>query len=214
MACLWKSSWMRSCSARFEPNGMVDRQHDRIKMATSIIDYIFRELAISYLGRTDLAHISDEDLRSDTLGAPKGESIEFEEEEPATAQVTGQLTPASRMDDGVYTTHLRFGANGGDGNGDGGNGHHGGGNGGNGNGKQMATQTSGTNEDSEAVLELVASQGGAEEQAAEGQLAHKIRLARLRGYEGDMCGECGQFTMVRNGTCLKCDTCGATSGCS
>jgi hypothetical protein len=42
----------------------------------------------------------------------------------------------------------------------------------------------------------------------------EITEARLKGYEGDMCGECGQFTMVRNGTCLKCDTCGATSGCS
>ena len=41
-----------------------------------------------------------------------------------------------------------------------------------------------------------------------------IRAARLKGYEGDSCGECGNFTLVRNGTCLKCDTCGGTSGCS
>ena len=39
-------------------------------------------------------------------------------------------------------------------------------------------------------------------------------MARMKGYEGESCGECGNFTMVRNGTCLKCDTCGATSGCS
>jgi ribonucleoside-diphosphate reductase alpha chain len=38
--------------------------------------------------------------------------------------------------------------------------------------------------------------------------------ARLRGYEGEDCRECGNFTLVRNGTCLKCDTCGGTSGCS
>jgi ribonucleoside-diphosphate reductase alpha chain len=38
--------------------------------------------------------------------------------------------------------------------------------------------------------------------------------ARLQGYEGDPCGECGNFTLVRNGTCLKCNTCGGTSGCS
>ena len=38
--------------------------------------------------------------------------------------------------------------------------------------------------------------------------------ARMKGYEGENCGECGNFTMVRNGTCLKCDTCGSTSGCS
>ena len=39
-------------------------------------------------------------------------------------------------------------------------------------------------------------------------------IARLKGYEGDPCGDCGQFTMVRNGTCLKCITCGTTTGCS
>jgi ribonucleoside-diphosphate reductase alpha chain len=38
--------------------------------------------------------------------------------------------------------------------------------------------------------------------------------ARLKGYEGDCCSECGNYTMVRNGTCMKCDTCGSTSGCS
>jgi ribonucleoside-diphosphate reductase alpha chain len=38
--------------------------------------------------------------------------------------------------------------------------------------------------------------------------------ARLKGYEGDACPECGNFTMVRNGTCLKCTTCGGTTGCS
>jgi ribonucleoside-diphosphate reductase alpha chain len=39
-------------------------------------------------------------------------------------------------------------------------------------------------------------------------------MARMKGYEGESCGECGNFTMVRSGTCMKCDTCGATSGCS
>jgi ribonucleoside-diphosphate reductase alpha chain len=39
-------------------------------------------------------------------------------------------------------------------------------------------------------------------------------MARMKGYEGESCSECGNFTMVRNGTCLKCDTCGNTSGCS
>jgi ribonucleoside-diphosphate reductase alpha chain len=55
----------------------------------------------------------------------------------------------------------------------------------------------------------------------EGALAVKPRTeldqaveARLRGYEGEACRECGNFTLVRNGTCLKCDTCGGTSGCS
>ena len=38
--------------------------------------------------------------------------------------------------------------------------------------------------------------------------------ARIKGYEGESCGECHNFTLVRNGTCLKCETCGSTSGCS
>ena len=38
--------------------------------------------------------------------------------------------------------------------------------------------------------------------------------AKMQGYEGDPCGDCGNYTLVRNGTCMKCNTCGATSGCS
>ena len=36
----------------------------------------------------------------------------------------------------------------------------------------------------------------------------------MKGYTGEACSECNNFTLVRNGTCLKCDTCGATTGCS
>jgi ribonucleoside-diphosphate reductase alpha chain len=45
-------------------------------------------------------------------------------------------------------------------------------------------------------------------------LAAERAAARAKGYEGEACPECYNFTMVRNGTCLKCDTCGATTGCS
>jgi ribonucleoside-diphosphate reductase alpha chain len=45
-------------------------------------------------------------------------------------------------------------------------------------------------------------------------LALASKLARVKGYEGDPCGECGQFTLVRGGTCLRCVSCGSTSGCS
>ena len=38
--------------------------------------------------------------------------------------------------------------------------------------------------------------------------------ARMQGYEGEACGECGNYTLVRNGSCMKCNTCGGTSGCS
>ncbi|MEI7608351.1 MAG: vitamin B12-dependent ribonucleotide reductase, partial [Rhodospirillaceae bacterium] len=42
----------------------------------------------------------------------------------------------------------------------------------------------------------------------------QIMEARAKGYVGDACGECGNMTLVRNGTCLKCETCGSTTGCS
>jgi ribonucleoside-diphosphate reductase alpha chain len=45
-------------------------------------------------------------------------------------------------------------------------------------------------------------------------VAKRAAEARMKGYEGDACGGCGNFTLVRNGTCMKCNTCGSTSGCS
>jgi ribonucleoside-diphosphate reductase alpha chain len=44
--------------------------------------------------------------------------------------------------------------------------------------------------------------------------ARRVREARMKGFEGDACKECGNFTLVRNGTCMKCNTCGGTTGCS
>jgi len=197
--------------SRFEPNGLV-MGNKSIKRATSIIDYIFRELAISYLGRHDLAHISDEDLLGDTVGKPNEESIEFEDEEPADSHITGQLTTGSRTADDINSSHLTVDLNG---NGGGHNGH--------GNGETGGFRGDESMEHEAAVKATAAPSAAVEFATASvkrivdqtGQrLFEEIRAARLKGYEGDMCSECGQFTMVRNGTCLKCDTCGATSGCS
>ncbi|UCC44201.1 MAG: vitamin B12-dependent ribonucleotide reductase [Candidatus Zixiibacteriota bacterium] len=191
--------------SRFEPSGIVEGNKS-IKMSTSIIDYIFRELAITYLDRNDLAHISEEDLRADTLGSPSEESIEWEDEEPASATVTGQLTAASRQNDDIQSSHIESnGLNGGNGNREGGNGDS----------RQVATSgTTANSSETEAVFEYVTASEPIGTQRGEHRLRQTIRNARLQGYEGDMCQECGSFTMIRNGTCLKCDTCGATSGCS
>jgi len=197
--------------SRFEPNGMVQGNRS-IKMSTSIIDYIFRELAITYLGRNDLAHVSEEDLRGDTVGVPKGEATEWEDEEEATAKVTGQITTGSRTSEDIHTAHLKLDVgNGTNGDGDGGNGHQGG----NGNGKSLEPKIATEKAvKPAAVLKYVAKATTTVKDEDTGRLHQQIRTARLKGYEGDMCSECGQFTMVRNGTCLKCETCGATSGCS
>ena len=123
---------------RFEPNGPVTG-HEQIKMATSIMDYIMRDLAINYLDRTDLGHIKipTEDLRSDSvMPYVKGNGHGHGQYLPSDQQLSGYARPT------------------------------------------------------------------------------QMQEARLKGYEGDSCPECNQFTMVRNGVCLKCDSCGATSGCS
>jgi ribonucleoside-diphosphate reductase alpha chain len=158
---------------RFEPNGPV-KLNDRIKMSTSIIDYIFRELAVTYLDRYDLAQVKEEDLRMDSVKKddqdPECSDEEADPQMLASSSINTEMFPSRR---GIQPRH-------------GGNGH------GNGNG---------------SVTHKV-------ELKRETLTMTAVQIARQKGYEGDPCSECKQFTMVRNGTCLKCETCGATSGCS
>jgi len=174
---------------RFEPNGVV-AGNPHIKMSTSVIDYIFRELAISYLGRYELAHVPPEQLK-DQIATPEP-APEFEEEyveeHLVDAQIEMRLTPPP-------SEHLRPA-------------------------REAKRTTEGT-ESTEQLGNGRSALGGAETNpalAAAGSVgeikAEMIRLARLHGFEGDPCPECGQFTLVRNGMCLKCTTCGATTGCS
>ena len=160
---------------RFEPNGPV-KLNDRIKMSTSIIDYIFRELAVTYLDRYDLAQVKEEDLRMDSVkkDAPDPECSE-EEADPqtlASSSISTELFPSRR---GMQPRH-------------GGHGH------GNGNGSVTHKV--------ELKRETLT------------YTAEAVKYARLQGYEGDPCQGCNEFKLVRNGTCLKCMGCGATSGCS
>jgi ribonucleoside-diphosphate reductase alpha chain len=139
---------------RFEPNGMV-QGNPHIKMATSIIDYIFRELAVTYLGRFDLSQVSPDDLRGDSIHKEASEDDPPRKRNPRPSQ---SASPRA----------------------------------------------------SKAPVAPVRAGGGNGAAA----MAEKVRQARLKGYEGDPCTECGQLTLVRSGSCAKCDTCGATSGCS
>jgi ribonucleoside-diphosphate reductase alpha chain len=200
---------------RFEPNGPV-QGHDKVKMVTSVIDYVFRDLAINYLDRNDLSQVVAEDLRNDTvIGSERDEAPLFAE---AEAEDTDEIPPSSGGGSSstsgpaahlVATAPVAAVAAGiapadpsflvkSNGNGHGhshsnGNGAGNGHSNGNGHGAAVATPRSGT-----AVIPK----------------ALASRQARLKGYEGDPCNECGQFMLVRNGTCLKCNGCGATSGCS
>ena len=177
---------------RFEPNGMV-QGNDTVKMATSVIDYLFRELAISYLGRHDLAHVdlNSSDMLPDSVG--KGSS-EGEVKEGETATTTAAAKFASK---GYLRNRLRVLQ------------------GGNKVTKEAEKASAATGTDGGAsVPEAVIATSMDQEQVAANAVVDKRLEAKMKGYEGDACGDCGNFTLVRNGTCMKCNTCGATSGCS
>jgi len=160
---------------RFEPQGMVTG-NDTIKMSTSILDYIFRELAISYLDRNDLGHVGPEDLDSSTTGS--GENKEFVSEKVASR--------------GFVRRELKV-VSGGTSN------------------VTMMPQTTSLKE--EQTQEVVNDTALSINETPRPSLSQEIE-AKIKGYEGEACGECGNFTLVRNGTCMKCNTCGGTSGCS
>ena len=197
---------------RFEPSGVVTG-NDAIKMATSILDYLFREVAISYLDRHDLSHVDKDDLMPDTIGDGDEEygAMEKLREMASRGYVRNNLvvlqggankatgtdgvarvvtsSVATAVSESVITSGEASPGRGGS-------------------LASNALQTSPSNGTakpvsvSEAVMERV-----------DNKLA-QIREAKIKGYEGEACEECGNFTLVRNGTCMKCNTCGGTSGCS
>ncbi|MEJ2434312.1 MAG: vitamin B12-dependent ribonucleotide reductase, partial [Pseudolabrys sp.] len=204
---------------RFEPQGPV-QGNDSIKYATSILDYVFRELAVSYLERFDLAHVDPSESGFDALG--KG--VEEGKPAPASHYVSKGLT-RSRTDrlsvvrgpGGEGTTGASSpsplvgegGARSAPGGGAKVTAFHG-----------PRTETAGTTA-LKAELEAKLSPAQALEALndadalshAKHAAAEKRAEARAKGYEGEACPECGNFTLVRNGTCMKCDTCGGTTGC-
>ncbi|MCW1952234.1 MAG: vitamin B12-dependent ribonucleotide reductase [Octadecabacter sp.] len=190
---------------KFEPAGMV-QGNDSIKNATSILDYIFRELAVSYLDRTDLAHVKPEGASFDDLGRGEEEGVSNIQEMSDTAaskslEVLKQISSTGylrkRVPNDLYV--LQGGAG--------------------------AGAVAFTGEDTTATLDTLipaVAAGGGMAQAvspttavASGSVGLTARdKAKMQGYEGEACGECGNYTLVRNGTCMKCNTCGGTSGCS
>jgi len=163
---------------RFEPQGIVTG-NDAIKMSTSILDYTFRELAISYLDRHDLGHVSMADLEMDTTGGGEAQSA-------LVNRVTsrGFIRKQGLV---VYSSGAGQAAS------------------------AVATAAP------EAATSLKPAPAEATATAAvmgAASVTDQIQQARMQGYEGESCPECQNFTLVRNGTCLKCNTCGSTTGCS
>ncbi|HMN47894.1 MAG TPA: vitamin B12-dependent ribonucleotide reductase [Ignavibacteriaceae bacterium] len=152
---------------RFDPSGIVTG-NDKIKMATSVIDYIFRELAVTYLGRNDLAHVDSDEIKSK---ASRGIVKKLADPEFVSEEVISErLVELDKDNLDSYNYSLTSNTT----------------------ATKEKTITSGT----------------------VNTMTTKVKQAIENGYTGDICPECQSITMVRNGTCLKCMTCGATTGCS
>ena len=182
---------------RFEPAGMV-QGNDSIKSATSILDYIFRELAVSYLDRTDLAHVQPEGAPWEELGRgeEEGKTNFTETEKTVSDAAVAMLREVSSP--GFLRKRLPEGISG-----------------------LRAAPAPMASAPAPAPVAPAPVSAAAETMAVAAVVAEAVvpamddrAKARMQGYEGDPCGECGNFTLVRNGTCLKCNTCGGTSGCS
>ena len=132
---------------KFEPSGMVEGGSGRVKMTSSLVDWIFRELAIEYAGRDDLAHVAVEESDFDpySISKPEMSDVGLVRNQGEKREVQYTLDSVSNLED----SDMR-----------------------------------------------------------------ERRIARERGYTGDICASCGSSQMRRNGTCLKCDSCGETTGCS
>ncbi|MEO3384972.1 vitamin B12-dependent ribonucleotide reductase [Mesorhizobium sp. CAU 1741] len=207
---------------KFEPAGMV-QGNDAIKNATSILDYVFRELAVSYLARGDLAHVDTSDFSNTALGKginegkalpfsrgltrgasplkvvsgttstgtePKGASTSNVRAISGTATVTA-LKPLSSEVQQPATAFKRDYEE---------------------RAKEFVEEVA---VEEESPAEALFTDAAAREAAdAKALAAERRQQSMMQGYTGNSCSECQNFTMVRNGTCEKCDTCGSTSGCS
>ncbi|SHM15777.1 ribonucleoside-diphosphate reductase class II [Roseovarius litoreus] len=192
---------------KFEPAGMV-QGNDSIKNATSILDYIFRELAVSYLDRTDLAHVKPQGASFDDLGRGEEEGVSNVSEMSDAAasrslEVLKQISSTGYLRKRLPQELVVL------------------------NGGQAGATAYQTSGDPVQTLQTLVPETATARAAmaattttmtatyATGSVSmDAASKARMQGYEGEACGECGNYTLVRNGTCMKCNTCGSTSGCS
>ena len=171
-------------NTKFEPAGFV-QGNDSIKNASSILDYIFRELAISYLDKTEYAHVKPEGESFDSLNcAPQEIDTKVTEQKDKQIAMLKEVSSTGylrrRLPQNLSALHA----------------------------DEMSLFS--TSHESENIV-LPASQKTTSSNEA---VLNARAQAKIQGYEGDACNECGNYTLVRNGTCLKCNTCGGTSGCS
>ncbi|MBD3625959.1 MAG: vitamin B12-dependent ribonucleotide reductase [Rhodobacteraceae bacterium] len=192
---------------KFEPAGMV-QGNETIKNATSILDYIFRELAVSYLDRTDLAHVQPAGASFDDVGGGQDDRNVADVPDSrgsSPLEVLKQVASTGYLRNRVpqELVVLQGGAGG---------------------FRTAASAVAAAEVDTVTALQTLVPEtarqasgngSGGSTAVASGSVSMDARTkAKMQGYEGDPCGECGNYTLVRNGTCMKCNTCGGTSGCS
>ncbi len=172
---------------RFEPAGLV-QGNDSIKNATSILDYIFRELAVSYLERDDLAHVKPQGQTLGEMGRGVEEgvsNIKYTSEEDQSIQMLRKISSTgylrNRMPEDINTLNI---------------------------------QSASVNIEPQTATVVKSAEPAAVKPKEKTEKMDARSVAKMQGYEGDPCSECQNFTLVRNGTCLKCNTCGSTTGCS
>jgi ribonucleoside-diphosphate reductase alpha chain len=172
---------------RFEPQGMVEG-HPYVKMATSIVDYLFRTLGVEYLGRYDLAHIKPEgeeaivhvgflgggakedrapnDVSDYALDSELPASLGYTREAVVRSAVeAASFEPGTRPEEPHKTQH-----------------------------KPAPNTRDAVHEHARAASPLDA------------------QLDAMMG-DAPVCDVCGHIT-VRNGACYKCLNCGNSMGCS
>ncbi|MGZ5842916.1 MAG: TSCPD domain-containing protein, partial [Xanthobacteraceae bacterium] len=191
---------------RFEPSGPV-QGNDSIKYATSILDYVFRELAVSYQGRFDLAHVDPTEGAFDALGkgiaegrAPEAankymsKGLTRSRTDKLTVMQGGAESSPSPIGGGSASDASRGGVS------------------------NVTALSSARSGDTEGATALKPEANEPEPEVKLGfsrpSVSDRRAEAKAKGYVGEACTECFNFTLVRNGTCLKCDTCGSTTGCS
>ncbi|TXM76508.1 vitamin B12-dependent ribonucleotide reductase [Methylobacterium sp. WL69] len=193
---------------RFEPAGFV-QGNDAIKNATSILDYVFRELAISYLGRMDLAHVDPSEIGNTVMGKGEGEGARGDKQpDPVAANVVSRGLLRGSAD---RLTLIQGGPAGGT--------------------VGVGAPSAGVSAPAGGVVHALRGATALKAEPVPAGIAETLvealpfakpertvsdrrAEAKMKGYVGEACPECANFTLVRNGTCLKCDTCGSTTGCS
>ena len=221
---------------KFEPAGMV-QGNDAIKNATSILDYLFRELAVSYLDRHDLAHVDQSDFSNTSLGRGISEGKAEPVSKGLTRGASLKVVSPNKADPKGFSNAGGTGVV----------------------SAPKATASSNVTTLTSRTSTALAAKPAIAAVAARNPRASSVTMksvprtrrkprtaphrpcsttptqrpqlrkprpkpkklmsdrrikSMMQGYTGDSCSECSNFTMVRNGTCLKCDTCGNTSGCS